>query len=278
MTKYIISYASKGYYKLQDNFMLSVKDSGYRKVYYTDKWMKSKCFYKENQQIFSQKKGAGYWLWKPYIIKDRLEKMDFGDILFYCDVDVTINKSITPLFDLCNKKDILLFKNGNKKNGNWTKRDCFILMGADCERYYESPQVEAGIIFLKKTIRNINLVNEWIKFASDERILTDLSNQLGKENLPSFKEHRHDQSILGILACMNDIELFRDPSEYGNAYKFDQIRQHNEYLENGYYEELDVLRNSNYETILTSNNEINFKDQLYSKLLRQFKQIKPFIS
>ena len=42
-------------------------------------------FYIKNRKILNQKKGNGYWIWKPYFIKKTLEKLNYGDYLFYCD-------------------------------------------------------------------------------------------------------------------------------------------------------------------------------------------------
>jgi hypothetical protein len=40
---------------------------------------------------------------------------------------------------------------------------------------------------------------EWLAYASDPRLITDTDNTLGKQNLPRFREHRHDQSIRSLL-------------------------------------------------------------------------------
>ena len=42
-------------------------------------------FYAKNKLILDQKRGAGYWLWKPYIIKDALSAVNDGDYVFYVD-------------------------------------------------------------------------------------------------------------------------------------------------------------------------------------------------
>ena len=38
-----------------------------------------------NKKIFSYKRGAGLWLWKPYVLSKALEKLQDGDWLFYAD-------------------------------------------------------------------------------------------------------------------------------------------------------------------------------------------------
>ena len=42
-------------------------------------------FYEKNKFIFEQPRGAGYWLWKPYVIKDALSNVGFGDYVLYAD-------------------------------------------------------------------------------------------------------------------------------------------------------------------------------------------------
>ncbi len=39
---------------------------------------------------------------------------------------------------------------------------------------------------------------------------------MGKPNLPGFKDHRHDQAILAMLAIKYGLHTFRDPSQWGN--------------------------------------------------------------
>ena len=42
-------------------------------------------FYKKNKSILDQKRGNGYWLWKPYIISETLKKIEYGDFLLYIE-------------------------------------------------------------------------------------------------------------------------------------------------------------------------------------------------
>lgn len=36
------------------------------------------------------KRGGGYWMWKPWVIHDMLERMDEGDIVVYADAGCTL--------------------------------------------------------------------------------------------------------------------------------------------------------------------------------------------
>ena len=47
-----------------------------------------------HENVFSHKKGAGYWLWKPYIILETLEEIPENDILLYADRTGVKNEGI----------------------------------------------------------------------------------------------------------------------------------------------------------------------------------------
>jgi hypothetical protein len=46
-----------------------------------------------------------------------------------------------------------------------------------------------------------------------------LPNICGQQNSLEFKDHRHDQSILSLLVKKYNIEIFRDPTQWGNSEK-----------------------------------------------------------
>ena len=50
-----------------------------------------KEFVKKFYHILQQSRGGGYWIWKPMIILDKLEKINDGDILIYIDSGCTLN-------------------------------------------------------------------------------------------------------------------------------------------------------------------------------------------
>jgi len=173
-------------------------------------------FKTKNKKILKQKRGNGYWLWKPYFIKKTLESLNWGDFLFYCDSGSYFINPITDLILLSLKKeqDIIPFESSHIE-GEWTKRDAFILMDCDEVKFHNTNQRLGGFILIKKTPLSIKFVENWLDFAQDERILTDMDNKSGIENFPDFKEHRHDQSIFSLLTKKYGFNAFRDPSQYG---------------------------------------------------------------
>ncbi len=68
-------------------------------------------FRRKNQHILKHKKGGGYWLWKPYIIRKTLEGMEEGDFLFYVDAGSFFLGPVEPLIEIMRQKgqDVLPF-------------------------------------------------------------------------------------------------------------------------------------------------------------------------
>ena len=107
-----------------------------------------------------------------------------------------------------------MFK-ANHRNSVWTKRDCFVLMKCDSAKYWEGEQAGAFFQVYRKTTDSVSFVREWFDFCQNKRILIDVPNMCGLPNLPGFRDHRHDQSVLSLLAVKHNIELFPDPTQYG---------------------------------------------------------------
>ena len=116
-------------------------------------------------------------------------------------------------------------------------------MDCDSEVYWSATQLTAAHALFKNTARSRSFVDEWLNHCATERILTDQPNALGRANLPGFIEHRHDQSVLSLLALKRGIETFRDPSQFGNERKAPANRVAGEYMHHrcGY---CDTMENS----------------------------------
>ena len=168
-------------------------------------------FFQENKHILKHKKrGAGYWLWKPYIVKKTLMQISEGDFLFYADSASVFIGSIDPLIEKIKEinKDIMPFSpdtESRNKQTAVTKRDTFIIMNCDSPEYTNSLQIGAAFFLIRKTKNSVKIINEWLKYSRDERAITDIPNQCGKENYPDFKYHRHDQSIWSLVCKKHNI-------------------------------------------------------------------------
>jgi len=163
-------------------------------------------FANKNKHILSQPRGAGYWLWKPYIIQKHLLEIDEGDILCYCDSSYLFLDNIRKVSDewLATKNIAAPHNKPNETSWmerNYTKFDTLVLMNVPRnlhETYKSSHQVWAGFFLVRKCLNSVRFVSEWLTYAQDYRIITDVPSTFGPED-KEFIDNRHDQSVLSVL-------------------------------------------------------------------------------
>lgn len=219
MKKHLVNYSDKSHHNSQkENSNSALKFGGFDNVFSFNLQDLGDEFITENKSIMSQARGAGYWMWKPFVIKKALEMMGDNDILMYSDSGISFIKNIDELIDIMDmtEEKLLLFELEDiHPNKRWTKRDCFILMGLDKEEYLNQNQLLASYILMRKNDFVLKFVDEWLTYAKDYRIITDSPNECGLPNYPEFMDHRHDQSILSLLGRKYNIKNIPDVTQYG---------------------------------------------------------------
>jgi len=252
---FLVTFGSQEFYPSMARLIGSAGRGGIDiPVYKTPEDLQKTEFFQQNSGIFNQRRGYGYWLWKPYYILECLQKADEGDVVIYSDAAVEIVASLSPLISIAvDRQPLVAFGVGKHQNGMWTKRDCFILLNCDGETYWNGLQWNGFFQLYKKNDWTVNFVQEWLKACSDPRIITDMPNQMGQPNLPQFRDHRHDQSVFSLLCQKAGLEKFRDPSQWGNFLKAIDYRKSGEFLEHP-YEDPGML-NSPYGTLLNHHRE-----------------------
>lgn len=163
---------------------------------YSDFWNINKDF------VLNNKRGFGYWIWKPFLILKTLESMEYGDILLYCDCGCELNikgkDSLLQFINICKNKKILGTYNGSTDLTH-TKMD--ILKYFNMQNNKESLsslQIQGCILLMEKCDIVLDLIINWYHIMSQNYNLIDDSPSIEK-NFDEFVENRHDQSILNIL-------------------------------------------------------------------------------
>jgi hypothetical protein len=206
MNWYLTTYAD-GKFKEKQDFLNKVHESSFSILSYGREWLEQSNLYQENKQLLDESIGAGWWAWKPYIILDALNKADDGDFVIYCDCGDMFSPGIKDyLIKNIDDEDLCLLLIGNNKNKQYTKRDCFILMDCDNEDYWDSNQLEAGFMVWKSCKESIRVVEEWLNYCLNPKIISNTPSEMGEE-LPEFKEHRNDQSVLTNLAITEGLSV-----------------------------------------------------------------------
>lgn len=179
----------------------------------------SPAFVDQNAYTFSQNRGAGYWIWKPYLIYKTLEGAEDGDWIMYTDSGMHF---IRNPWEWIESKESTIGDRGIATfgicgiNKQFCKRDAFVLMGMDHQKYTDSDHRLASVFLCKKTPFSLDFVSRWLRWCCDPRILTDLPNTQGKTNYPEFIDHRHDQSIMSLMCINDDLSVLEDMTQFGN--------------------------------------------------------------
>ena len=97
-------------------------------------------------------------------------------------------------------------------------------MGVDFE-HASTPQFQGGYILLRKTLRAVRFVTEWLTYAQDHRIIGDSNEPKIQQNHMDFIQNRHDQTVLSLLAKKWKIDPWPDPSQFGEFDLGAQLRQ-----------------------------------------------------
>ena len=238
----LLAFATEDLRKSIDRFSKQAKQSNFYdeiNIFSSNK-LSSDLKNKINLLLLSGKKrGYGYWIWKPYLIKKVFDDIKFGDIINYVDIGCHIIKDNLLQFEeyinFINRDDkwILPFQYHSNfdydlKKISFPSRKEIEYSKADLLKYFnvynnknvkESPQFWAGCFFIKKNKESINFINEWINVFETKYDLIDDTPSKTK-NFTEFLENRHDQSVYSLLCKKYKLESF-------SAYECDWVYLNN---------------------------------------------------
>lgn len=167
-------------------------------------------------RLLPSSRGYGWWAWKAWIILQTLDCTGPGDVVVYCDAAVKFERSLDEYVRAT--EHVLLFRLGGWKehgytNARWTKRDCMAAMGRDTEEHRAAYQLNAAVQLYRNTPAARAFLEEYLRWCVDVDVVNDscvLPNHEG------FQDHRHDQSVLSLLAVGHPaVRVARDPTQWG---------------------------------------------------------------
>jgi hypothetical protein len=155
----------------------------------------------------NEARGGGYWLWKPYVIKDMLTQLNENDILLYADAGCSLQpvavsrlKEYVEMISTSSGKSVLAMRLPHPEQ-KWTSLaifDHFGLTPEDDRR--TSNQILATVSMYRKCKESLDFIDAWLEMAKkNPRLFTDDNNEETKRKNPEFMENRHDQSIFSLL-------------------------------------------------------------------------------
>lgn len=152
-------------------------------------------------------RGYGYWIWKPMAILEQMRKVPEGDIILYADAGCSIcttheaRRVWNIWLDIVRTGSThrIAFIEGHIEE-TWCKADLACLLGCNDDPTIMKSCISISTLhLLQNTEDNRALVQRWIDVCllEDYHYLTDSPSRV--PNASSFREHRHDQSIISLL-------------------------------------------------------------------------------
>jgi len=157
--------------------------------------------------VLKHERGAGFYCWKPYIVHLEMCRLKDGDILVYCDAGNEWVGDMRQAIDAMDQ-DILFFSNG-WRHMDWCKMDTAfaIIPESFCDFDGEFAtcgipldglrQVQASTFFVRVSLETRKFIQEWYAWSLVPGMIDNEASKL--PNVPTFQEHRWDQSILCCL-------------------------------------------------------------------------------
>ena len=153
-------------------------------------------------------RGYGYWIWKSYLTWKTLREMTEGDILVYADAGCTLHPlHFTTLFETVDAHDGAASQLDYPEEHHCKMDLAIALQGTS---HMHSRGFHATFFALKCTPANIALAKKWYDTMCDYHLIDDSPSV--QPNAPSFKEHRHDQSVWSLLRKMYGRHAIISPS------------------------------------------------------------------
>ena len=151
------------------------------------------------REIFLRK-GAGYWHWKPKVIKKALSIAQSRYIL-YLDVDLHL-VSLPNFLESRELEEVgLLAFETNEKLSDWSSKRC--LKHFQLESDYEASIISASLILADSTSAiALKSLDYWENALKNRKLLLDPFWTI-KTN------HRHDQSVFSCLIATGSVKLCR---------------------------------------------------------------------
>lgn len=207
-TVHFISYATDKFKESRLRISSQAKEFGlFKTINVLSPTNLSDDFRKRYRSILELPRGAGYWIWKPWVILQTLQNINDGEYVLYLDCGSTIRvgdryrKRMLKYFHMLNqsKEAVLCGDVPPYKEKMFDSEKVLDAFGIRHKaEILESWQIWAGFIIVKRQKSVLQQFQKIFRLLEvDPWIITD---NYGKEStLPDFIVNRHDQSLLGLL-------------------------------------------------------------------------------
>ena len=179
-----------------DRLFESAKPWGLECIRFNNEFIYSLPYYKDHLDVLEEVSFG--FAFRVICFYETMKKLEDGDVALFVDSNHVIQSDPTIFYDTARKyqffvRDHIWVYYPQK---DWTNRDMFVNMGCDEERFWNAPQIQGSIFGVMKNDFTDKFVKEWLDYSLRKEVMFGENRY---ENFPSFKTHRHDQSIMSML-------------------------------------------------------------------------------
>ena len=148
--------------------------------------------------IEKNKRGYGYWIWKPMVILDFLKNNQEVDRLIYLDAgcELSLNQeTIIDFFGEYEASDAVVFYMSEIVEQEYSKTALLSYLNTTDIQKNEA-QISATVFCMQRSFAE-SFANNWLTVMRSKEYSL-VNDSLGQE-IDSFIDHRHDQSVFSLL-------------------------------------------------------------------------------
>jgi len=153
--------------------------------------------------ILNQKKGGGWWLWKPAMILKTLQDdavpWHTGVVLWLDAGNFYVGDPQPVVARALNNSDVAAMRLKCCTESDWTSAKALKLLGGDVYSIADLPQLGAYFLMFRKTTTAMAFVEDWLRYSEDPDILMESGGTSNMEGAPGYQRHMADQSIFSVL-------------------------------------------------------------------------------
>ena len=189
-------------------------------------------FKEKNSEILSHSRGAGYWLWKPYLLSRCVEETGTNEAVLYLDCGLLPRKNAAFYSDLLVDDRIHVWETEGQVIQDWTEPDVLKVLKVP-DALQKNPLVMGGAILARQNKLAKDFSKLWLRLCENPDLLCPDAGA-SYTNPKSIVWHRHDQSILSVIVALHP-DWFHIHSKDKDGLPYDSV--------------FDLHRNSNLKVV-----------------------------
>ena len=210
----------RDYQKEAERLMESAKPFGFETIIYNNEFIYNLPYYDEHKDVLT-KTSFGF-CHKSICLYETLKKVDDEDFVFFVDSNHIVREFPQKFLEMAFENGVFVRDHIWVKylNKHWGRRDTFVNMGLDEEKYWNSLQMQANIVGYCKGEFSMKFAKEWVDCSLDYKIMFGENKY---PNFEGFREHRHDQLIFSLLVAKYNIPYLNRTANVWNEYVIPEI-------------------------------------------------------